>query len=62
MEEKRLYGLLPIMAVSHQYQVGKVKFHVASMFQGKTFIEERLADLMIEDLYAKSSEKGTKNK
>lgn len=49
------------MAVSHQYQVGKVKFHVASMFQGKTSIEQRLADLMIEDLYAKSSEKGTKN-
>ena len=57
MEEKHLYGLLPLMAVSHQYQVGKVKFHVASIFQGKTSIEERLADLMIEDLYDKNSEK-----
>ena len=57
MEEKRLYGLLPLMAVSHQYQIGKVKFHVASIFQGKASIEERLADLMIEDLYDKNSEK-----
>ena len=61
MEEKRLYGLLPFMAVSHQYQVGKVKFHVASMFQGKTSIEQRLADLMLEDLYDKGSEKGSEN-
>ena len=62
MEEKRLYGLLPLMAVSHQYQVGKVKFHVASMFQGKASIEERLADLMLEDLYDKCSEKDSENK
>ena len=61
MEEKRLYGLLPLMAVSHQYQVGKVKFHVASMFQGKTSIEERLADLMLEDLHDNSSEEDTEN-
>ena len=61
MEEKRLYGLLPLMVVSHRYQVGKVTFHVASMFQGKTSNEERLADLMIEDLYDKSTEKDTKN-
>ena len=61
MEEKHLYGLLPLMAVSHQYQVGKVKFHVASMFQGKASIEERLADLMLEDLYDKGSEKGSEN-
>lgn len=62
MEEKRLYGLLPLMAVSHQYQVGKVKFHVASMFQGKASIEERLADLMLEDLHDKCSEKDSENK
>ena len=49
------------MAVSHQYQVGKVKFHVASMFQGKTSIEERLADLMLEDLHDNSSEEDTEN-
>ena len=61
MEEKHLYGLLPLMAVSHQYQIGKVKFHVASIFQGKASIEERLADLMIEDLYDRSSEKDTEN-
>ena len=57
MEEiKRTYGLLPIIGSSHVYQVGKVKFHVASHFKGKTTIEERLADLMVEDLYDKSSE------
>ena len=57
MEEmKRTYGLLPIIGSSHVYQVGKVKFHVASHFKGKTTIEERLADLMVEDLYDESSE------
>ena len=61
MEEKRLYGLLPLMAASHQYQVGKVKFHVVSMFQRTASIEERLADLMLEDLYAEGSEKGSEN-
>ena len=59
MEEimKRTYGLLPVIGSSHVYQVGKVKFHVASYFKGKTTIEERLADLMVEDLYEESSDK-----
>ena len=57
MEEmKRTFGLLPIIGSSHVYQVGKVKFHVASHFKGKTTIEERLADLMVEALYEESSE------
>ena len=57
MEEmNRTYRLFPIIGSSHVYQVGKVKFHVASHFKGKTTIEERLADLMVEDLYDKSSE------
>lgn len=54
---KQTYGLLPIIGSSHVYQVGKVKFHVASHFTGKATIEERLADLMIEDLYDESTEK-----
>lgn len=58
---KQTYGLLPIIGSSHVYQVGKVKFHVASHFKGKTTIEERLADLMIEDLYEESSEKEVEN-
>lgn len=62
MEEmKHTYGLLPVIGSSHVYQVGKVKFHVASHFKGKTTIEERLADLMIEDLYDGSSEKEVEN-
>lgn len=48
--EKRTYALLPIILATHRYQVGKVTFQVASHFKGKTTIEERLADLMIEDL------------
>ena len=62
MEEmKHTYGLLPVIGSSHVYEVGKVKFHVASHFKGKTTIEERLADLMIEDLYDDSSEKEVEN-
>ncbi len=55
-EAKRTYGFLPLIGSSHIYQVGKVKFHVASYFTGKTTIEERLADMMIEDLYEKDHE------
>ena len=62
MEEmKHTYGLLPVVGSSHVYQVGKVKIHVASYFKGKTTIEERLADLMIEDLYDDSSENEVEN-
>ncbi len=55
-ETKRTYGLLPLIGSSHVYQVGKVKFHVASYFTGKATIEERLADVMVEDLYEKDCE------
>ena len=58
---KRTYGLLPIIGSSHVYQVGKVKFHVASHFTGKATIEERLADLMLEDLYDENPEKDVEN-
>lgn len=62
MEEgNRTYGLLPVILSTHRYQVGKVKFHVASHFTGKTTIEERLADLMVEDLYDRSCEKNEEN-
>lgn len=58
---KRTYGLLPLIGSSHVYQVGKVKFHVASYFKGNATIEERLADLMIEDLYDGDPEKEEEN-
>lgn len=49
-QQKRTYGLLPIVASSHQYKIGKVKFHVVSHFTGKATMEEKLADLMVEDV------------
>ena len=62
MEEvKHTYRLLPLIGASHVYQVGKVKFHVASYFTGKATIEERLADLMIEDLYEENCKKDRGN-
>lgn len=61
-EEKHTYGLLPLICSSHIYQVGKVKFHVASYFTKKTTIEERLAYLMIEDLYEEDCKKDNENK
>ncbi len=60
-EAKRTYGLLSLIGSSHVYQVGKVKFHVASYFTGKATIEERLADMMIEDLYGEDCEKDSEN-
>ena len=36
--QKRIYGLLPVIGANHHYQVGKVP------------LEERLANLMLEDL------------
>ncbi len=62
MEGKQcVYGYLPLMADSHRYQVGKIRFHVISVFNGRAPIEERLADLMIEDLYEEDTEKGAEN-
>ena len=49
-QQKRVYGLLPVIGSNHHYQVGKVRFQVSSYFTGKVPIEERLADLMLEDL------------
>jgi hypothetical protein len=59
--EQRVYGFLPLMADSHRYQVGKVRFHVISVFNGRAPIEERLADLMVEDLYEESSKQNEEN-
>lgn len=55
-QQKRVYGLLPVIGSNHHYQVGKVRFQVSSYFTGKEPIEERLAGLMLEDL-EKSKEK-----
>ena len=49
-QQKRVYGLLPVIGTNHHYQVGKVRFRVSSYFTGKVPIEERLAGLMLEDL------------
>ena len=49
-QQKRVYGLLPVIGANHHYQIGKVRFQVSSYFTGKAPIEERLAELMLEDL------------
>ena len=49
-QQKRVYGLIPVIGTNHHYQVGKVRFQVSSYFTGKVPIEERLAGLMLEDL------------
>ena len=49
-QQKRVYGLLPVIGTNHHYQVGKVRFQVSSYFTGKVPIEEWLAGLMLEDL------------
>ena len=58
-QRKRVYGLLPVIGSNHHYQVGKVRFQVSSYFTGKVPIEERLADLMLEDLQESEDKKVT---
>ena len=57
--QKRIYGLLPVIGANHHYQVGKVRFQVSSYFTGKVPIEERLANLMLEDLRDDTDKKNT---
>lgn len=56
-QQKRVYGLLPVIGTNHHYQIGKVRFQVSSYFTGKVPIEERLAGLMLEDLEQKKKKK-----
>ena len=55
-EEKRIYAMMLVKSANRRYQVGKIRFHVTSVFRGGISLEERLANLMIEDLYDESSE------
>lgn len=57
--QKRIYGLLPVIGANHHYQVGKVRFQVSSYFTGKVPIEERMANLMLEDLQDDTDKKNT---
>lgn len=56
-QQKRVYGLLPVIGSNHHYQIGKVRFQVSSYFTGRVPIEERLADLMLEDLQESKEKK-----
>ena len=56
-QQKRIYGLITVIGSNHHYQVGKVRFQVSSYFTGKVPIEERLADLMLEDLQESEDKK-----
>lgn len=51
--------MLPVIGANHHYQVGKVRFQVSSYFTGKVPIEERLANLMLEDLQDDTDKKNT---
>ena len=56
-EEKRIYAMMLVKSAIRRYQVGKIRFHVTSVFRGGISLEERLANLMIEDLYDEGAEK-----
>ena len=45
-----------IMVTSYRQQVGKAQFQVVCHFGGKTAIEEKLGDLMVDELSEKVSE------
>lgn len=49
-QQKRTFGLLPVVTSTHRYRVGKVNFHVVSHFTGKATMEEKLAGLMLEEV------------
>lgn len=55
-ETKRVVSLLPAMASTHTYTVGKVKFQVTSHFAGTCGIENKLAELMVEELLEKEED------
>ena len=60
-EEKRMFAMMPVKSAIQRYQVGKIRFRVTSVFRGGISMEERLANLMIEDLYDESSEEDEDN-
>ena len=45
-----------IMGTSYRQKVGKVQFHVVCHFGGKAKIEEKLGDLMVDELSENVSE------
>ena len=49
-------GACYIMGTSYRQQVGKVQFQVVCHFGGKDAIEEKLGDLMVDELSENVSE------
>ena len=45
-----------VMGSSYRQKVGKVQFHVVCHFGGKAAIEEKLGDLMVDELSENVSE------
>jgi hypothetical protein len=45
-----------VMGTSYRQKVGKVQFHVVCHFGGKDAIEEKLGDLMVDELAENVSE------
>ena len=50
------YGAWFVMGSSYHQKVGKVQFHVVCHFGGKAEIEEKLGDLMVDELSENVSE------
>ena len=50
------YGAWFVMGTSYRQQIGKIQFHVVCHFGGKAEIEEKLGDLMVDELSENVSE------
>lgn len=50
-----------IMGTSYRQQVGKMQFQVVCHFGGKTAIEEKLGDLMVDELAENADEETSEN-
>lgn len=50
-----------VMGTSYRQKVGKVQFHVVCHFGGKAAIEEKLGDLMVDELAENVDEESPEN-
>ena len=60
-KHKEANGAWFIMGISYRQQVGKVQFQVVCHFGGKNAIEEKLGDLMVDELAENADEETSEN-
>ena len=60
-KHKEANGAWFIMGTSYRQQVGKVQFQVVCHFGGKNAIEEKLGDLMVDELAENADEETSEN-